>query len=63
MATGKPTQKMAATGTAGAVSVVLVWAAGLAGVEVPPEVAAAGAVIIAWAAGWFKSERGDHAAD
>jgi len=56
---------MAATGTAGAVSVVLVWAASQAGVEVPPEVAAAGAVIIAWAAGWLKSDRkrGEHAAD
>lgn len=47
--------KVAAGGTAGAVTVVLVWALAQAGVELPPEVASAFTTLIAFAAGWLKT--------
>lgn len=49
-------RKVQAAGWAGAVTVVLVWAVSLAGVEVPPEVASAVTVLFATGAGWFKTE-------
>ena len=54
--TATPTPKMAAAGITGAVAIVLVWLAGLFGLEVPPEVAAAVAAILAFGAGYFKRD-------
>jgi len=53
-----PTAKMQAVGVAGAGAVVLVWVAGLLGIDMPPEVAAAIAVLLNFAAGYFKTEGG-----
>jgi hypothetical protein len=47
--------KVAAGGAAGAVTVVLVWVAGMFGVGVPPEVASALTVLISTGAGYLKS--------
>lgn len=52
-----PTSKMTATGTAGAASLVLIWILGQFGVDMPAEVAAGFAVLLAWAAGYIKTER------
>lgn len=49
--------KVAASTTTGALTVMVVWGAGQAGLEVPPEVASAFTVVLAGVAGWFKSER------
>ena len=51
----KPDRKVAAAGVAGSVTTVVVWAAGQAGVVIPPEVAAAVATIIAFAAGYVRA--------
>lgn len=51
----KPQPKVAAAGIAGSVSLILVWAAGLAGLDVPPEVAAAFTAILSFAAGYLKA--------
>jgi hypothetical protein len=50
----KPQPKVVAGGAAGAVSVILVWAVGLAGLEVPAEIASAVTVLIASAAAYLK---------
>ncbi len=47
--------KVAAGGIAGALTVILVWLVGLAGVDVPAEVASAITVVIGFAAGYLKS--------
>lgn len=47
--------KVAVSGAAGAATVVLVWVAGMFGVDVPAEVAAAATVLISTVAGWLKS--------
>lgn len=62
--TAKPTAKVATGGAAGALTVLLVFAAGWAGVEVPAEVAAAATVLISFVAGYFKrdGDGGRHAA-
>lgn len=52
-----PTSKMAATGTAGAAALVLVWTLGQFGVDMPAEVAAGVAVLVSWLAGYIKTER------
>jgi hypothetical protein len=57
----KPTPKMQAAGATGAAVIVLVWVAGLFGLEVPGYVATAVGVLLTWAAGYFKSD-GRHAA-
>lgn len=49
-----PTPKVAAAGIAGSITLVGVWVAGLFGLDVPPEVAAAVTAIIATAAGYIK---------
>lgn len=49
-------QKVQATGAAGAFALVLVFAAGQAGVDVPPEIASAVTVLLATFAGWLKPE-------
>lgn len=48
--------KVIAAGSAGAATVVLVWAASLFKVDVPPEVASAVTVLISTGAGYLKRE-------
>ena len=50
-----PQPKVVAGGIAGAATIVLVWAAGMAGVDVPAEVASAFTVLVSFAAGFIKS--------
>ena len=47
--------KVAAGGLAGGLTIILVWVAGLLGLDVPPEVASAFTLVIATVTGWFKS--------
>lgn len=56
MATLKPTEKVQAGGYAGALALVLLWAAGQAGIDLPAEVAAGIALLIAGAGAWIKTE-------
>ncbi len=51
----RPHPKVAASGTAGAATIVLVWVLGQAGVSVPPEVAAAVTTLLSFAAGYLKA--------
>lgn len=51
-----PTPKVAATSASGAFAIVVVWLAGLAGLEVPPEVASAFTALLAFAGGYLKGE-------
>lgn len=53
-----PTSKVAAGGAAGALTVVLVWALGAAGVDIPAEVASALTVLLSTAAAYLKSGKG-----
>lgn len=53
----KPTAKVTVGSLAGAVAVVLVWVASLAGLDVPPEVAAALTLIIGGVAAYLMPER------
>lgn len=48
--------KAVAGGLAGALTVVLVWIAGMFNVDVPPEVSSAITTLIAGAAVWLKEE-------
>lgn len=50
----KPVPKVAAAGIGGAVATLIVYGAGLAGVEVPGDVGAAIATVVAFAAGYLK---------
>lgn len=52
----KPTQKVATAGASGAAAIVIVFIAGQLGLEVPPEVGAAVAALLAFAGGYFKKE-------
>lgn len=47
--------KVKAASLAGAVSVLIVWGAAYAGVDIPPEVASAFSTILAFAAGYLKN--------
>lgn len=49
-----PTQKVAAAGAAGSLTVILVWIAGLLGLDVPPEVASAFTALVAFGAGYVR---------
>lgn len=49
-----PTQKVAAAGAAGSVTIILVWVAGLLGLDVPPEVASAFTALVAVGAGYLR---------
>lgn len=49
-----PTPKVAAAGAGGATSIILIYVLSLMGVELPPEVAAAIATLLAFAAGYLK---------
>lgn len=53
--TATPQPKVVAGGIAGAVSIVIVWALGAGGVDVPPEVASAFTTIIAFFASYIKT--------
>jgi hypothetical protein len=50
-----PQPKVVAGGAAGSVTVMLVWIAGMYGIDVPPEVASAFTVLVSFAAGYLKS--------
>jgi hypothetical protein len=52
-----PTRKVAAGGVAGAATVILVWLAGMFGLEMPPEVAAALTVLLGTGAAYLRTER------
>lgn len=54
--TATPTPKIAAVGITGAVALIIVWVAGLFGLEVPAEVAAAFTVVLAFVAGYIKTD-------
>lgn len=61
-----PTPKVAAGGTTGAAVLVLLWIAGLLGLELPPEVAGAIVLLATAGAAWLKSDLsspGRHAAE
>ena len=49
-----PTNKVAAGGAAGALSVLIVFVIGQAGVDLPPEVSSSLTVLISFVAGYFK---------
>lgn len=51
-----PTRKMSGTGAAGAFALVLVWSLGLAGVDMPVEVAAAVPIVLGFVAGYLIPE-------
>lgn len=54
-----PTRKVGAAGLGGALATAVVWALGaFAGVDVPDEVAAGLASVVAFATGWWITERG-----
>lgn len=55
--TAAPTNKVAAGGVAGALTVILVWVLNLNGVEMPPEVSSALTVIISFGAAYLTKER------
>jgi hypothetical protein len=48
-------KKVQAAGAAGALTVIVVWAANSAGVDVPPEVASAFTTLMAFLAGYIKT--------
>lgn len=52
----RPTQKVAAGSIAGAVTVIVVWAVGLAGLAVPAYVAAAVTLLLTAAAAYIMPE-------
>lgn len=52
-----PERGVAVGGAAGAAVTVLIWAAGLAGVDMPAEVAAALVTLAGFAAGWWLTPR------
>lgn len=52
-----PTTKVTAGAIAGAITVVLVWLVGMAGLEVPAEVASAVTVIISFLTSYIKHDR------
>lgn len=50
----KPQPKVAAAGVGGAVTVLVVWVLGQAGMDVPAEIAAAISTVVGFAAGYLK---------
>jgi len=55
--TAAPTQKVAAATLGGAVTVIAVWALGQFGIDLPSEVAASVAVLVAAVAGYFTRDK------
>jgi len=51
-----PTPKIAAAGIGGAVATLAVWISAQFGVDMPPEVGAAVATVLSFAAGYLKSD-------
>lgn len=51
-----PTNKVAAAGAAGALSVLIVFIAGQLGLEIPPEAAAAITTLLSFGAGYMRLE-------
>jgi hypothetical protein len=47
--------KLVAAGTTGAAAILLIWILSLFHIDMPEEVAESAALLIALAAGWFKS--------
>lgn len=62
MTTNTPDRKVAVGGAAGAATIIIVWAVGLAGLDVPAEVASAFTVLVTFAASYFTPRGGDHTA-
>lgn len=56
-ASAAPTSKVVAGSVAGAVTVIVVWAASLAGLDVPGAVAAAVSTVLAFGASYLTRER------
>lgn len=52
----KPTEKVQAGAYAGAGTIVLIWVAGLLGLDMPPEIAGALVLLISGAGAWIKTE-------
>lgn len=52
----KPTRKVGAAGIAGAVSVLIVWGLGAAGVSVPAEVSSAMTTVISFVTGYVVTD-------
>jgi hypothetical protein len=53
----KPRPKVAASGSAGAATILIVFIAGELGLDVPPEAAAALTTLLSFAAGWVKKDK------
>ena len=51
-----PNKKVTAGSTGGAITVLIVWAAGQFGIEVPPEIAAVLTTLVSSLAGYFTPE-------
>lgn len=62
MSKNTPDRKVAVGGAAGAITIIVVWAVGLAGLDVPAEVASAFTVLVTFATSYFTPSGGDHAA-
>ncbi len=54
--TNQPTAKVAAAGIGGSVSILIIYALGQLGLDVPPEVASAITALVAFACGYIKRE-------
>ena len=52
-----PTTKVTTSAVTGAAIVILVWVAGMFGLDVPPEVAAAAAVVLSFGAAYVVKEK------
>lgn len=55
--TPAPNDKVTAAGVAGALAAIVAWGVGAGGLDVPPGIEAAFAVIIMWVAAYFREER------
>jgi hypothetical protein len=54
--TAAPTNKVAAAGIGGSLSIILIYLVGLTGVQLPPEVASAITALVAFLSGYLKTE-------
>jgi putative flippase GtrA len=53
-----PVPKVVAAGATGAVTIILVWLAGQAGIEIPPEVASSITTVCSFITGYLAPRRG-----
>jgi hypothetical protein len=51
-----PTRKVSAGALASALSIIIVWGASMAGLEIPPEVASAFTTLLGFVTAWFVKE-------